>query len=222
MDPEKRKNSTSVCYIVGAGSFAERRILRESGDYIIAADGGYAHLDRIGIVPDLLLGDFDSLEKIPDLEQIIRLPKEKDDTDMLFAVKKGYSLGFRKFVLYGGVGGRLDHTLANIQTLAYLSQNGASGFLVGEGRVITAITNGKLDFKREREGILSVFCHGAEARGVELKGLKFPLNDAVLTATMPLGVSNEFIGSASSVSVKEGTLLIFWSQEEFCYGGEPL
>jgi len=204
-----------VCHIVGAGEFKEKVLPIEPGDFVIAADGGYLHLQQAGIQPNLLVGDFDSLEQEPDFENRIRLPKEKDDTDMVFAVRQGYDLGFRHFVIYGGLGGRLDHTMANIQTLAYLSQLGASGFLVGEGRVLTALTNGRMEFGREMKGIISIFCHGDEALGVDLYGLKYPLRKAVLKATMPLGVSNEFIGTESSVSVEKGTLILYWTEEGF-------
>ena len=134
---------------------------------------------------------------------------------MLYAVKHGLSLGHRTFILYGGMGGRLDHTLANIQTLAYLSAHGAAGYLVGEGKIITAVTDGELFFNRENKGIISVFCSGSEARGVYLKGLKYPLHDAVLTGDMPLGVSNEFTGRPSSVSVEKGTLVVLWSADSY-------
>lgn len=215
MDHSGKTGRTPICHIIGAGTFEETELFHSDDDYIIAADGGYTHLQKLGITPDLLLGDFDSLEVIPDFDNIIRLPEEKDDTDMLFAVKEGLAMGHRLFIIYGGVGGRLDHTLANIQTIAYLSTVGAKGYLIGEGRVITAVTDGELFFDSAQRGLISVFCHGSEARGVDLRGLKYPLNDAVLTSTMPLGVSNEFIGQASSVSVKIGTLIVIWSEDEF-------
>jgi thiamine pyrophosphokinase len=211
METSERTKRISICHIVGAGRFDEAELFRNEQDYVIAADGGYSHLEKLGIKPDLLLGDFDSLEHLPDFGNIIRLPMEKDDTDMFSAVKTGLSLGYRTFVLYGGVGGRLDHTLANIQTVAYLSTVGAAGYLVGEGRIITAVTDSELFFDGEQSGIISVFCHGSEAQGVDLKGLKYPLKDALLTSTMPLGVSNEFTGKPSSVSVKKGTLIVIWS-----------
>lgn len=201
---------TGICYVVGAGG-VEGVVLRPAaGDYVIAADGGYTRLAQLGLKADLLLGDFDSLPFVPPHPHIVRHPSVKDDTDMMLAVKHGLELGYRVFVLCGGLGGRLDHTLANLQTVAWLSRRGSRAFLVGEGNVITAVTGGALSFDVSKRGVISVFCVGEQAVGVTLKGLKYPLDDAVLTCDMPLGVSNEFTGTASSVSVREGTLAVLW------------
>lgn len=181
---------------------------------VIAADRGLAHLEKRGIVPHLIVGDFDSLGRIPQGEHIIRHPVEKDDTDMMLAVKTGLEQGCRRFLLYGGLGGRLDHTYSNLQTLVYLARHGASGWLLGQGMAVTALRNGRMDFAPGRDGALSVFCPDGEARGVTLTGLYYPLHDAVLTSAFPLGVSNQFTGQAASVSVEDGTLLLMWEQPE--------
>lgn len=181
---------------------------------VIAADRGLVHLEKRGVVPHLIVGDFDSLGRIPQGEHIIRHPVEKDDTDMMLAVKTGLEQGCRRFLLYGGLGGRLDHTYSNLQTLVYLARHGASGWLLGQGMAVTALRNGRLDFAPGRDGSLSVFCPDGEARGVTLTGLYYPLHDAVLTSAFPLGVSNQFTGQAASVSVEDGTLLLMWEQPE--------
>lgn len=181
---------------------------------VIAADRGLVHLEKRGVVPHLIVGDFDSLGRIPQGEHIIRHPVEKDDTDMMLAVKTGLEQGCRRFLLYGGLGGRLDHTYSNLQTLVYLARHGASGWLLGQGMAVTALRNGRLDFAPSRSGSLSVFCPDGEARGVTLTGLYYPLHDAVLTSAFPLGVSNQFTGQAASVSVEDGTLLLMWEQPE--------
>ena len=131
-------------------------------------------------------------------------------TDMMIAVKEGLRRGFSRFALFGGLGGRLGHTLANIQTLAYLSKHGARGFLCGERETVTTVTDGTVSFSAVYSGYISVFCLDVPARGVTLCGLKYPLDGAVLTASVPLGVSNEFTGTASSVTVENGTLVIVW------------
>ncbi len=118
-------------------------------DLVIAADAGYKQLG--GIKPHLVVGDFDSLGFVPREETVVELPVRKDDTDALFAVKLGLSRGFRRFVLLGSVGGRLDHTLANIQALAYLTTRGARGVLVGEREKITMLQNGSLLFTERRK-----------------------------------------------------------------------
>lgn len=202
-----------VCYVIGSMNMKEETFQPKTGDFVIAADGGYKNTQKLGIKPDAVIGDFDSLGMIPDDENVIRLPKEKNDTDTLFAIKYGISKGYQKFVIYGGIGGRLDHTLANIQTLAYIAGKGARGFLIGEGIVITAIKDSKIEFSAGQKGIVSVFCNGSSAEGVYETGLKYPLTNATLTSDTPLGVSNEFTGKESTVSVADGTLIILWNEE---------
>lgn len=204
-----------ICYIVGAGHFENVKINPSSGDYIIAADKGFSYLKEIMIKPDIVIGDFDSLDTIPNNENIVQYPIEKDETDMMLAIKAGLDLGYKTFLIYGGLGGRLDHTFANIQILIYLSIKGARGYLLDGDRIVTAITNEHLLFNTERKGIISVFSAGDIARGVSLKGLKYRLENAVLTKDMPLGVSNEFIESESCISVEEGTLIVMWTDNNF-------
>lgn len=202
-----------LCFIIGAmepGKIPSP----EEGDLLLAADGGLTHLERRGLTPHLIVGDFDSLGRVPEGNNIIRHPVEKDDTDTMLAIKTGLERGYRDFVLYGCLGGRLDHAYANLQALVFLARRGASGWLLGEGLAVTAIRNGRLDFAPDHEGVISVFCPDGEARGVTLTGLHYPLRDAVLTSAFPLGVSNRFTGEAASVSVEDGTLLVMWDIKE--------
>lgn len=181
------------------------------GDLVIAADGGLRHTQALGITPDVCLGDFDSLGYVPQQAQVF--PVEKDDTDAMLAIRLGLARGYREFWLYGALDGpRLDHTIANYQVLSYLCQQGAFGYLIGAESIVTCLEDGVLHFSAQAEGILSVFCLGADARGVELEGLQYPLHDGVLTAHFPLGVSNHFIGQAASVRVHSGTLLCLWDR----------
>jgi len=203
------------CFIAGAGEFYGNA-LPGNGDYMIAADGGYAALASRGITPDLIIGDFDSLtpelqSAVSDHPNVMRSSAEKDDTDMMLAVRYGLERGYERFVINGGLGGRLDQTLANIQILVYLADNGARGTLLGHGVGVTVIKNGELRFSRsEAVGIVSVFSARDKAEGVTLKGLKYPLDDATLTNEYPLGVSNEFTGVPAVISVREGTLIVIW------------
>ena len=178
-------------------------------DLVIAADAGYKQLG--GIKPHLVVGDFDSLGYVPREESVVELPVRKDDTDALFAVKLGLSRGFRRFVLLGSVGGRLDHTLANIQALAYLTTRGARGVLVGENEKITMLQNGSLNFFGTPEGIVSVFAYGGTATGVTEENLAYPLDCATVTTDFPIGVSNEFTNQPARITVEEGCLLIVWN-----------
>lgn len=197
-----------ICYIVGAGENYGLNFTPSANDYVIAADAGIRYLEECGITADLVIGDFDSLDDVPSYPNTITLKAEKDDTDMLAAVREGIKAGYFDFHIYCGMGGRIDHTIANLQVLAYLSENGMRGFLFGKDSVITAITNQTITFDKIPSGYVSVFSHTEKSEGVYLRGLKYELTNAVLTNTFPLGVSNEFIGKKSSISVGSGTLLI--------------
>jgi len=182
------------------------------GDHVIAADGGLEHTEKLGIVPQEILGDFDSLGYVPQNSRVF--PVEKDDTDAMLAVRRGLALGFREFLLYGSLDGpRLDHTVANFQTLQFLADHHARGCLVGTGQLVTVVKNGTLRFPAGCEGTISVFCLGPDARGVTLEGLYYPLEKGRLTAGFPLGVSNHFTGREAAVTVETGSLLVIWDRK---------
>ena len=196
------------CYIIGAGDFFGIKELPDDSDYVIAADAGYNACRENNIIPDLVIGDFDSLGELPEHPHVMELPVEKDDTDTVFAVKTGLSKGYRRFYLYGCLGGkRRDHSVANMQTLLYLVSQGARGWLFGQKEVWTAIKNTSM--RISGEGDVAVFCFDGKAEGVSLRGLKYELSDAVLSSDYPLGVSNHLNGEAE-ISVKNGTLLVMY------------
>ena len=197
------------CYITGAGDFISGW-LPGKGDFIIAADGGYAALTARGVRPDLVVGDFDSLGEIPEHPNIVRSPVIKDDTDVMLAVKQGLTRGYREFIINGGLGGRLDHTFANIQVLTYIAKNKARGVLLGSPMCMTAVSNGTVSFQKKNSGLISVFSVGGLAEGVTLTGLKYPLDNAALSYEYPLGISNEFTGAPAVISVRAGDLIIMW------------
>lgn len=197
------------CFVFGAGDFYGLTVVPGPDDYIIAADGGWNICRQIGIVPDLLIGDFDSLNCVPAFDHINKVPVEKDDTDMMLAVKSGLSEGETVFHLYGGMGGeRTDHTIANMQTLLYLARHGAQGYLYGKREIYTAICNSEMTWPARNTGIFSVFCLGADAEGVTICGGQYCVDNGTLSAEFPLGVSNHFFGEPISISVKKGSLLI--------------
>ena len=204
---------SDLCIITGAMP-PGKIVPPKENDLLIAADGGLDHLTRQGLTPHLIVGDFDSLGRVPAGDNIIRHPVEKDDTDTLLAIKTGLARGYQTFLLYGCLGGRLDHTYANLQALLYLARRGAAGFLLGRGMAATVIRSGELRFAPGHKGTISVFCPDGEARGVDLTGLHYPLQNAVLTGDFPLGVSNQFTGGAASVAVREGSLLVMWDHPD--------
>ena len=204
-------NNQRICYVVGAMSLSPSlRPYPAPGDYVIAADRGYDSLMAYGVTPDLVVGDFDSLGRTPSHPNVIQLPAEKDDTDMVYALRKGLELGYRRFVLLGGVGGRLEHTLGNLQLLDWLTTQGAHGFLAGEKTAATALRTSSLTFPASMSGYLSVFCNSGTAEGVTLTGLKFPLDQYQMEGSFPIGVSNEFLGTEATVSVRHGSLLLLY------------
>lgn len=198
------------CYIFAAGEYYGELPVIPPESLIIAADGGYSRLLKAGIEPDLIVGDFDSLGFVPETDKVIKFLSEKDDTDTGLAVDEGIKRGCGEFYIYGGTGGRLDHTLANIQCVAGLSQSGRRGFLFGDGYAVTAVTDGSIIFDETQSGYISVFAHSERAYGVYEKGLKYSLDDATLSNGVPIGVSNEFTGRASEISVTHGTLIILY------------
>ena len=200
------------CIIFCAAGFDGLTQPIEPGDYVLAADGGLRHLQALSIKPDGILGDFDSLGYVPEGAAVF--PVEKDDTDAMLAVRHGLEKGFREFVIYGGLDGqRLDHTIANYQTLHFLTQNDARGYLVGKDYMVTAIRNDSIRFSETAEGILSLFCLGPAAQGVSIRGLQYPLENGMLTSDFPLGVSNHFTGKPVEISVADGSLLIMWDRK---------
>ena len=180
-------------------------------DYLLAADGGLRHLNELDLEPQGILGDFDSLGYTPQGAEVF--PVEKDDTDAMLAARKGLELGWREFLFYGALDGpRLDHTVANFQTLQFLADHDARGYLVGRDYLVTVMKNETLSFPKEAEGILSLFCLGAEARGVTIRGLHYELDNGNLTPGFPLGVSNHFTGKEATIQVTDGSLLVMWDR----------
>ena len=175
--------------------------------FVIAADGGLRHTEKLGLTPDAVLGDFDSLGFCPEGANVF--PVEKDDTDAMLAVRLGLERGCEEFLLYGSLDGpRLDHTVANFQT-----DHGAVGYLIGNTTMVTVVKNGKITFPAGLSGTISVFCMGPDAEGVTEAGLFYGVENASLTSGFPLGVSNHFTGEAAEISVKNGSLLVLWERK---------
>ena len=202
----------SACLIFAAGSFYGVPAVPAEGDVVIAADAGYKYCLEAGIKPDILMGDFDSMP-VPATDcRLERFPVEKDDTDTMLAIRRGLELGCTEFHIYGGTGGeRLDHTIANLQALVFLSVRGARGYLYDSRYVWTAITNSSLILAgRDGDSVFSVFCFGPDAKGVTITGAKYNVYNADVSASFPVGVSNHFTDEAAEISVADGTLVIGW------------
>ena len=198
---------------------SKRCIIVSGGDYhpipapdpdafVIACDRGYEYCVRSGIKPDLVIGDFDSCSgQVAEGVPVQRLPCEKDDTDTMSAVRFALGAGYREVQLFCALGGRLDHTLANLQTLCFAAREGAFAAADSPDTRIFALRDGKLRLPRREGFALSVFA-AQDCCRVSLEGVKYPLNDAEITNTFPIGVSNEWTADEAVITVLEGTLLI--------------
>ncbi|MBQ7500674.1 MAG: thiamine diphosphokinase [Clostridia bacterium] len=217
MIPKEEK----TCYIFAAAPISDSQRIEkiEEGDLVIAADGGYDYTSAHGIAIDVCLGDFDSLGKAPrgDFE-LLTFPVRKDDTDMGLAVKYGLSKGFRRFVMYGGLGGeRRSHTLSNCQTLSYIAENGGRGYLVENENFITAISSGQsieLSAGAASDGAkFSVFAMSGRAEGVTIENAQYEIKGATLTGDYPIGAGNGFVpGKSAVISVEKGNILIVYEE----------
>ncbi|MCL1810299.1 MAG: thiamine diphosphokinase [Clostridiales bacterium] len=206
------------CYVVT--SYIEGGLVRlippgESG-FVICADGGYEAALSQNIQPDLVMGDGDSgsMAAAPgSCAEFLCFPQEKDESDTFLCVKHAASLGFREVVIVGGLGGRLDHTVANLQTLGHFAGTFDSISVVDGKNVVTIVENAGLAIPKKEGFSISLFSLSDRCCGVSTKGLRYPLNDAELKSSYPLGLSNKFTGTEAYVEVKNGTLLVVMSRD---------
>lgn len=213
----EKKVKRGNCIVIGAGDLTLGEITTEKEDLVIAVDGGLSYCDVLQIEPDIIIGDFDSIsekekeaiqilkQKVP--QRIIELSPQKDDTDMLAALRYGLEQGYETFYLYAATGGRLEHTIANIQCLLFLKEQKKQGYIIDGSSMIFVMQNETVHFQKNLEGYLSLFSLGKEAKGVTIQGMKYPLNCYTMKNSYPIGISNEFIGEEGIVSVEEGQLL---------------
>lgn len=201
----------NTCYIFGALPCDGIELSLHETDLVIAADGGLQWVKKLGITPDYIVGDFDSLPYTPAGSNVIKHPVMKDETDTILAIDKGFSKGYNEFIIYGCLGGRLDHTVGSIQTSHYVAEKGGKAIFKDKNTTLTVIKNSSVKFSAESTGTISVFSLTDKSVGVNETGLLYSLNNATLTNTYPLGISNEFNGEESEISVNDGVLCIITS-----------
>ncbi|MBR6321280.1 MAG: thiamine diphosphokinase [Lachnospiraceae bacterium] len=218
--------------IVGAGSICpgDLHFKKEPGDFLCAADAGFKALTAAGFQPDLVIGDFDSMAEnalfqrykgtqgaeTPEIPfEVIRLPVEKDDTDIVFCVKEGFRRGYTDFVIFGALGGsRLSHTVANLQLLTMIRDGGGNGKLIAGNTAVFLMKGGETkSFPAGLSGILSVFSLTEESE-LSLAGLFYPLDHGILTRHFPLGVSNHFTEAEARITVHRGEILVIIESPE--------
>lgn len=201
-----------TCVIFGGADIDDySEINIPEGAYVIAADRGYLHCAGRGIVPDLLVGDMDSIgSAVPDNMRVIKAPCEKDDTDLIMAVREGMIQGCSDFLICGADGGRMGHTFANIQTLSFIADNDCRAVLCGKNFRMTVQSKGSRSYKNDGYAYVSLFSL-SESAEVSAKGLKYG-GSFTLKRSYPMGVSNEFLSDSCEITVSEGELLVIFEK----------
>lgn len=184
-----------------------------SGSFVICADSGYKYAEKLEIVPDMIMGDFDSYtDELPENTEIYRSIPEKDDTDTMLAVKTALSRGFTEIALYGALGKRFDHAFANIQTLLYAYENGCTMRIIDSDNEITVQGMGGKYYNKRDGWYFSIFAMTDTAVIGEYSGVKYPLENYVLKSSFPIGVSNEITADNAFLRIDSGIALIVRSE----------
>lgn len=198
--------------IISGGAFDVPPISSQY-DLIIACDKGYSYAKNLGLKPDIVLGDFDSIDARPTALgfELLTYPVEKDDTDTMLAIKCALERGFQDITLICALGNRLDHTLANIQSMHYAAKHGASCEIYSKKEHLTVYTPGSYEIKRKEATSLSLFSLTDSCKSVSIHGAKYEADGIELTNAFPLGIGNSFVKDTVTISFEEGILLLIES-----------
>ena len=201
-------------YVGGEIDVAALHDRPKAEDLTIGADSGWNTAKLLGVTPKILLGDFDSIggDKLPEADEILKVPAEKDRTDTQLAIDLALSRGANDFVIVGGLSGRLDHTLSNLSVLEYLAARGAHAVATDGFNRVRYIKNSGALIARSDYTYLSLIVAGDVAKGVTLDGCKYPLKNARLTRECQWAVSNEIVGNCALVEVRRGALYVVESK----------
>ena len=207
------------CMIIGAAPIESEAVFQEFPPekyYVICADAGYETAVKYGITPDLIVGDFDSAKTLPQKSRkVLSLPVEKDVTDTMYAVMKGFAKGLRGFVLLGCLGGpRFDHSLANLEVLQYIRQHSGHAVIADEHTKLFLISDSRLRLTQMKGATVSVFPYGCASCNLSYQGMFYPLSQETLaTGGTLMGVSNSIVEDTAEIRVHSGTALIAVYQE---------
>ena len=190
-----------ICYLICAGEKAELSFTPCENDMVIAVDGGYKYLTEEGKTADIIIGDFDSLGNIPTTNNVIKLSPVKDVTDTFAGIDEGLKRGYKSFRLYCALGGRLSHTMANINALRYIKIHGGQAKIISDNATLEIID----DIAEFAEGGYLSLIPLTEKAEVEIKNCKYS-GSFTFTCSDSLGVSNEPLAGAS-VKVLSGEVL---------------
>ena len=187
----------------------EIKSLCTSDDFIVCADSGYSFAKKAGLTPNLIIGDFDSLkEELPQNTEVVKLNTHKDDTDTEHCVMECIRRGYKDFLLLGSIGGRTDHTFANIATLAFLSEYNYNSIARNNGEEIRILKEGSYEMNNKKGLIFSVFPYGCESVNVTYKGAEYMLNNKTLTYNVSRGISNVFVDDEAEITINRGRAIL--------------
>lgn len=187
----------------------EIKSLCTSDDFIVCADSGYSFAKKAGLTPNLIIGDFDSLkEELPQNTEVVKLNTHKDDTDTEHCVMECIRRGYKDFLLLGSIGGRTDHTFANIATLAFLSEYNYNGIARNNGEEIRILKEGSYEMNDKKGLIFSVFPYGCESVNVTYKGAEYMLNNKTLTYNVSRGISNVFVDDEAEITINRDRAIL--------------
>jgi thiamine pyrophosphokinase len=211
-----RMNAIIICGGIIEDYTYFKRFL-ENADYVICADGGARHVKMLNVVPDVLLGDFDSIsgsdyDFLKQRTNVETYPVEKNETDSEIAVELALKKGYRNIIILGGTGGRLDHTVANMLLLKRIHDAGAEGMLVNEKNQVYYVTSA-ITLEREEGFKVSLIPLGQKACGITTGGLYYPLSGEDIESGSTRGISNEFIADTAEITVEKGALLVIKSKD---------
>ena len=200
---------------MGASTFNADRFMEmyesDAFDHIIAVDGGLRSLEEVGVKPNVALGDFDSLGYVPTGMRTVRFSKDKDKSDMELALKRAKSQRFDNVVVFGALGGRLDHTLANMGVFSKYSELGLKVTVIDDDTAVFFLTGPDIfEAPALESGVVSVFAMSDVTEGVFERGMKWDLDDVVLTNRESIGLSNELIGEAVMIGVEKGPICVIF------------
>lgn len=195
------------CYIICGGPETFNSVTLAEDSYIICADSGYDKALSAGITPQLVIGDFDSIEAVPTGVKVIKAPTHKDDTDTMLAIKTAISEGYTDITLLSAFSGRMDHSLANLSALCYISEQGISGRIAGDSCSAYYLKNGELALSPEKDRYLSVFAD-TESAVVSIKGAEYEVESFTMKKSFPIGVSNEFTETGCTITAHSGAVFV--------------
>jgi len=204
-----------VWHIFSGGEIQDNGFIKiESGDKVICADCGLRHAEKLGIVPNIVIGDFDSYNgELPEGAETLRSVPEKDDTDTLMAVKTAIERGAERIKIYGALGGRFDHTIANVQTLKFAQEHNCSAVLEDCDNIVMLQSEGTYRYQRREGWYFAFFAYSEHLYVKRLEGVKYPLKNAVIKNSFPIGVSNEFVSDNAVLDIGKGTALVICSKK---------